>query len=211
MDDGPGVAPALRAQLFEPFFTTAAGGTGLGLYIAREVCEANNAKLDYVDAPQGACFTVSAGPIMKRRRSWWWTTKRISGSCSSSRFHDGTARQRRLDRTEAKALSGEQYELCLTDMRLADGDGLAVRTIVRSAAEYAGGGDYRLRQRRECGGGAQGGRLRLRVKPVGLDQLRALVQSALNTRPGAPSTEGDRRWQLLGAIGKRRSSRPRGR
>jgi len=58
MDDGPGVAPALRAQLFEPFFTTAAGGTGLGLYIAREVCEANNAKLDFVDAPQGACFTV---------------------------------------------------------------------------------------------------------------------------------------------------------
>jgi len=58
MDDGPGVAPALRGQLFEPFFTTAAGGTGLGLYIAREVCEANNAKLDFVDAPQGARFTV---------------------------------------------------------------------------------------------------------------------------------------------------------
>ena len=54
IDDGPGVAPALRAQLFEPFFTTAAGGTGLGLYIAREVCEANDAKLDFVDAPQGA-------------------------------------------------------------------------------------------------------------------------------------------------------------
>jgi two-component system sensor histidine kinase PilS (NtrC family) len=58
MDDGPGVAPALRGQLFEPFFTTAMGGTGLGLYIAREVCEANNAKLDYTDQPHGACFTV---------------------------------------------------------------------------------------------------------------------------------------------------------
>ncbi|MGZ8228142.1 MAG: sensor histidine kinase [Burkholderiales bacterium] len=57
-DDGPGVAPGMRSQLFEPFSTTAAGGTGLGLYIAREVCEANNAKLDYVDAPHGARFRV---------------------------------------------------------------------------------------------------------------------------------------------------------
>jgi two-component system sensor histidine kinase PilS (NtrC family) len=58
VDDGPGVAPEARAQLFEPFFTTAAGGTGLGLYIAREVCEANGATLDYVETPRGAQFTV---------------------------------------------------------------------------------------------------------------------------------------------------------
>ena len=58
VDDGPGVAPEARTQLFEPFFTTAAGGTGLGLYIAREVCEANGATLDYVETPRGAQFTV---------------------------------------------------------------------------------------------------------------------------------------------------------
>ena len=58
IDDGPGVPAALRSQLFEPFFTTAAGGTGLGLYIAREVCEANNAKLDYVETAMGGRFTV---------------------------------------------------------------------------------------------------------------------------------------------------------
>jgi two-component system sensor histidine kinase PilS (NtrC family) len=58
MDDGPGVPPALRNQLFEPFFTTAAGGTGLGLYIAREVCEANAAKLDYVETDAGGHFRV---------------------------------------------------------------------------------------------------------------------------------------------------------
>ncbi len=58
VDDGPGVAPEARAQLFEPFFTTAAGGTGLGLYIAREVCEANGATLDYAETPTGAQFTV---------------------------------------------------------------------------------------------------------------------------------------------------------
>ncbi|HSE01805.1 MAG TPA: PAS domain-containing sensor histidine kinase [Burkholderiales bacterium] len=58
VDDGPGVIPEARAQLFEPFFTTATGGTGLGLYIAREVCEVNGATLDYVETPGGAQFTV---------------------------------------------------------------------------------------------------------------------------------------------------------
>lgn len=58
VDDGSGVPPALRTQLFEPFFTTAVGGSGLGLYIAREVCEANGASLDYVETPSGAQFTL---------------------------------------------------------------------------------------------------------------------------------------------------------
>ncbi|HEX9684971.1 MAG TPA: ATP-binding protein [Burkholderiales bacterium] len=58
VDDGPGVMAEARAQLFEPFFTTATGGTGLGLYIAREVCEANGATLDYVETSRGAQFSV---------------------------------------------------------------------------------------------------------------------------------------------------------
>jgi two-component system sensor histidine kinase PilS (NtrC family) len=57
-DDGPGVSLAVRNQLFEPFFTTASSGTGLGLYIAREICEANEARLDYVETPAGAKFTI---------------------------------------------------------------------------------------------------------------------------------------------------------
>jgi two-component system, NtrC family, sensor histidine kinase PilS len=58
VDDGPGVPPVLRSQLFEPFFTTATNGTGLGLYIAREICEANGATLDYVETTSGARFNV---------------------------------------------------------------------------------------------------------------------------------------------------------
>jgi two-component system sensor histidine kinase PilS (NtrC family) len=58
IDDGPGIAEAVRAHLFEPFFTTASSGTGLGLYIAREVCEANGATLSYVESAAGAQFTM---------------------------------------------------------------------------------------------------------------------------------------------------------
>lgn len=58
-DDGPGVPETLRGHLFEPFFTTASSGTGLGLYIAREICEANGATLDYVNGVAGgAQFSV---------------------------------------------------------------------------------------------------------------------------------------------------------
>lgn len=46
-DDGPGVASEARAALFEPFYTTHARGTGLGLYIAREFALANGGDLAY--------------------------------------------------------------------------------------------------------------------------------------------------------------------
>ncbi len=46
-DDGPGIDRTTRANLFEPFFTTHHRGTGLGLYLARELCLANDATLDY--------------------------------------------------------------------------------------------------------------------------------------------------------------------
>ncbi len=58
-DDGPGVPDKLQAHLFEPFFTTEAKGTGLGLYLSREICLANLARLDYVPQAQGAMFTIS--------------------------------------------------------------------------------------------------------------------------------------------------------
>jgi two-component system sensor histidine kinase PilS (NtrC family) len=58
VDDGPGVSEAIRAQLFEPFFTTYSKGTGLGLYIARELTTANGAELDYVPGSGGARFRM---------------------------------------------------------------------------------------------------------------------------------------------------------
>lgn len=60
IDHGPGIDTSLVKQIFEPFFTTANKGTGLGLYIARELAEANQAHLSYL--PQvngGSCFRLT--------------------------------------------------------------------------------------------------------------------------------------------------------
>jgi two-component system, NtrC family, sensor histidine kinase PilS len=48
VDDGSGVGDEHVGQLFEPFFTTESRGTGLGLYIARELSDANGAILEFV-------------------------------------------------------------------------------------------------------------------------------------------------------------------
>jgi two-component system sensor histidine kinase PilS (NtrC family) len=58
IDNGAGVPASVQAQLFEPFFTTEAKGTGLGLYLARELCAANRATLEYVNDGAGAHFRV---------------------------------------------------------------------------------------------------------------------------------------------------------
>ncbi|MDR0440230.1 MAG: PAS domain-containing sensor histidine kinase, partial [Candidatus Accumulibacter sp.] len=63
IDDGEGVDEAHREQIFEPFFTTHARGTGLGLYIARELCEANGANLDLLNCQAGADFCISGRSV----------------------------------------------------------------------------------------------------------------------------------------------------
>ena len=49
VDDGSGISSEVQGHMFEPFFTTESTGTGLGLYIARELCEANSASLQYTN------------------------------------------------------------------------------------------------------------------------------------------------------------------
>jgi two-component system sensor histidine kinase PilS (NtrC family) len=58
-DDGQGIPEANLAHLFEPFYTTHAKGTGLGLYIARELAEANNITLEYIADGPGAHFVLA--------------------------------------------------------------------------------------------------------------------------------------------------------
>lgn len=60
VDKGEGIAPEIAEKIFEPFFTTSKSGTGLGLYLSRELCEANRARLDYIPLTTvGSCFRIS--------------------------------------------------------------------------------------------------------------------------------------------------------
>ncbi len=53
LDCGLGVDKETAENMFEPFFTARSGGTGLGLYISRELCELNRATLLHLDRPGG--------------------------------------------------------------------------------------------------------------------------------------------------------------
>ncbi len=67
IDHGPGIPDDNRQHLFEPFFTTNSGGTGLGLYIARELCEANQASLTLQgNTENGCCFRIQFAHIEKQ-------------------------------------------------------------------------------------------------------------------------------------------------
>jgi len=58
-DRGPGIDAALAEQVFAPFFTTKAGGLGLGLNICRTIVEAHRGRLSFADRPGGGTvFTL---------------------------------------------------------------------------------------------------------------------------------------------------------
>ncbi len=58
-DNGPGIGPGIAEHILEPFFTTARDGTGLGLHVARELCESNGARLTPAAGASGACFRIT--------------------------------------------------------------------------------------------------------------------------------------------------------
>jgi signal transduction histidine kinase len=58
-DTGPGLDPALRDRLFEPYFSTKTSGTGLGLAIARRAVEAHGGRIEVGSEPErGTTFEI---------------------------------------------------------------------------------------------------------------------------------------------------------
>lgn len=70
IDFGCGIEPEIIPRIFDPFFTTEEAGTGLGLYIARELCECNQARLSYIAMPTGGtCFRITFADPRRRQLS----------------------------------------------------------------------------------------------------------------------------------------------
>ena len=66
LDRGPGISAEDQQRIFEPFYTSSADGSGLGLYLAQHLCASNQASLEYLDNPAGgSCFRISmaAAPV----------------------------------------------------------------------------------------------------------------------------------------------------
>lgn len=63
IDHGQGVEQSKIQNLFAPFFSTSTDGTGLGLYLCKNLCELNHAKIEYVSITAGACFRVKCKTI----------------------------------------------------------------------------------------------------------------------------------------------------
>ncbi|MBI5461834.1 MAG: two-component sensor histidine kinase [Gammaproteobacteria bacterium] len=53
LDDGPGIAPELRAHIFDPFFSRREGGIGLGLTIVQQIVHVHHASIQIADSPWG--------------------------------------------------------------------------------------------------------------------------------------------------------------
>ena len=57
-DNGPGIPKEVIEQIFDPFFTTSSKGTGLGLYISKEMVESNRGRIRYISEETGSCFKI---------------------------------------------------------------------------------------------------------------------------------------------------------
>ncbi len=89
-DDGRGISIADRCRLFQPFFTTKAHGTGLGLFVSRQILEDHAGTLSFRSEPgQGSTFLcgcplepAALEELARRRRAGPSTRDRDRGEPS---------------------------------------------------------------------------------------------------------------------------------
>jgi signal transduction histidine kinase len=65
-DNGPGMPPELRERIFDPFYTSKQGGTGLGLALTRKIVEAHGGQLELGSTPGDATQFVVTLPRRAR-------------------------------------------------------------------------------------------------------------------------------------------------
>ncbi len=204
VDRGPGIPAKVAAQIFEPFFTTHEYGTGLGLYLARTMCEANQATLEFVPvAGGGSCFRITlpggagVGAANRRRRDALASRILEAMSNPTALVIDDERDIRELltitlgrmglrvetasNVSEAKQrLAESRYALCFTDMRLPDGSGQEIIELIN--AKYAETPVAMITAYGNVDAAVnalKAGAFDFVSKPVDIPMLRRLVQTAL--------------------------------
>jgi signal transduction histidine kinase len=98
-DDGHGIAPEHRKRIFSPYFTTKETGTGLGLFVCRNIVEQNHGRIELSDTSAvGTTFTV-------------W----LNLANSNSEWHDGFRQQSNAAAPAALELESDSERLDLVD------------------------------------------------------------------------------------------------
>ena len=64
-DNGPGISPALRSRVFEPFFSTRPAGTGLGLAVVKTVTEAHGGAVEVSSRPEAGTTVGLRIPVQQ--------------------------------------------------------------------------------------------------------------------------------------------------
>ncbi len=65
IDDGPGILPAQRKKIYEPFFSTKKTGTGLGLFVVREIILAHKGRISHRPAKNGGTIFTLSLPVLE--------------------------------------------------------------------------------------------------------------------------------------------------
>ena len=214
-DQGPGIPIEILDKIFEPFYTTSHVGSGLGLYIVGQLCEMNNASISASqNRYNGTSFTVHlTSPVntvplnqdsnmSKQRVLIVDDEPDIRELLEITLLRMGLETRSAEDFSDAtRQLHDESFDLCLTDMKLPDGDGISLVEHIQqhcpntpTAVITAHGSIDLAIKAMKCGA------FDFVSKPVSLDTLRNLVEKAL-TLPRSPqqtNTSPDARYQIIG-------------
>jgi two-component system sensor histidine kinase PilS (NtrC family) len=182
--DGPPIAPDVEPYLFEPFFSTRSRGTGLGLYICRELCERYGASIEY---------RALAAPVTNGTPPFRLLV--VDDEPDLRTLYELTLLREGYDVESAEtvaeawaALQAKRFNLVITDMRLPDGSGLDLLRRLDDAGRGEKGIVITAYGSAENAVEAlKAGAYDYLTKPVDLRQFRAVVASALGRTAPAPA------------------------
>ena len=204
----------VERYLFEPFFSTRSRGTGLGLYICRELCERYGASIDYRWRPEGAAhrneFLVTMRPAaagapsretsrlhaMTPARPAHFSLLVVDDEPDLRTLYELTLLREGYDVETAGSveeallhLKDRTYSAVITDMRLPDGSGLdLLRKLEETARREKAIVITAYGSAENAVEALKAGAYDYLTKPVDLRQFRAVVASALGRAPQTAPT-----------------------